>query len=480
MQTGVQRFSFAPPKTSKAKALHSKHEITMNQTPPSNRWKFIVLGFIAFICLGGLSLTVIVAGVFLGTNINRITKKPVATPAPRPTPQPYNQIAYIGNDNNVWLIAPDGTKKRQLTTDSQIYRLLTWSPDNQQLAFTGSEVGDSTKTVLFTSPVDHSDPQVIFRDESAIYLYWSPNSQALTFLTQGSTDLALRQVDLFPPQTARLLGQGSPYYWAWSPQNDRLLMHLNSGTKKAELAMLANEKGQEAVEFKVDVGKFQAPLWAADGQHVFYVVTDGKRRGILYQAKINANNELAEQTMMVRLKGPTYMVQSPDGQRLFYLQLQRRNEPPFGTAYMLDIKNNASQQLTDMPIASAYWSPDGKKLALLTLGRGLDKGNTAKVAGLAAPLPQEVFHRWWVYYVETGRLEVLKTFNPTAEFKETIPYFDQYALSQTYWSPDSRYFLIAEQDAKTPTQGKIWLADTTFEEDVRELAEGKIAVWSWR
>jgi hypothetical protein len=77
---------------------------------------------------------------------------------------------------------------------------------------------------------------------------------------------------------------------------------------------------------------------------------------------------------------------------------------------------------------------------LLALARR-DDGSTAKAGGLAAPLPQEVVFRWLVYRVDTEELETLISFTPTSDFLQTVPFFDQYHLSLTFWSPDSRYFV---------------------------------------
>ncbi|MFQ5577495.1 MAG: hypothetical protein ACE5G8_10975, partial [Anaerolineae bacterium] len=77
------------------------------------------------------------------------------------------------------------------------------------------------------------------------------------------------------------------------------------------------------------------------------------------------------------------------------------------------------------------------------------------------------------------RLELLMTINPTLDFIQTIPYFDQYHLSLTFWSPDSHYLVVTTQDPATE-QGTVLVVDTTGQEVPRPVGQGTLAVWSWQ
>jgi len=61
-----------------------------------------------------------------------------------------------------------------------------------------------------------------------------------------------------------------------------------------------------------------------------------------------------------------------------------------------------------------------------------------------------------------------------------VPYFDQYAQSLTFWSPDSRYLLLAG----TPLgcERGIYFIDTTLAsgDRVTHAGPGEFAVWSWQ
>lgn len=391
----------------------------------------------------------------------------------------HNHIAYIGNDQNVWLVQPDGQAQRHLTTDGRAYRFPTWAPDSRRLAFIGSDADDHP--ALYTSPVAESEnaPTILFDDDKAapFYLYWAPDSQSITFLTQESSGLAMRQASPGNPANQRVLEEGAPFYWVWSPAGDKLLMHVGGSrdvSEEAHISLLDNKQDAQRVELSLDPGGFQAPVWSRDGKSFFYIATEDDEPTAIYKT----NAETLAQTHVTNTGNFAYIVLSPDDKWLAYLQIERGDQPPFGTAYIVDTAGNKSHPVTDRLVGSMYWSPDGSKLALLTFAQS-DDGSSAKAAGLAAPLPQALALRWWIYEVASEKLEPLISFTPTTDFLQIVPYFDQYHLSLTFWSPDSRYFVITKEKT-TGRGGAVWVVDTTGVEEPVQVGEGTIAVWSWQ
>jgi Tol biopolymer transport system component len=434
-------------------------------------WGLPVLGLITLLCLGSIVSFVLISQVTgnidsVKRTLKVLTEKPV-----------YNQITFVGNDGNLWLVSPDGTGLHRITNDSKGYTFPTWAPDGRHLAFIGPDAQDNP--ALYVTPADEAAPTILFNksNSSPFYLYWSPDSRTITFLTQEVSGLAMRQADVNIPDDQRLLGMGAPFYWVWSPDGDKLLMHVGGArafSDEAHLSILENQKDTTPIQLDLAPGRFQAPVWSSDGSYFYYVATTEEGDEAIYRT----NAKTLAQEVLTKLTGFSNMALSPDGQHLSYIQIERNDRPPFGTAYIVDTTGNNHRRLTDRLVGSMYWSPDGSKLALLTISLD-NEGPTAKADGLAAPLPQKAFLRWWIYYLETDELEPLISFSPTIDFLQTIPYFDQYHLSLTFWSPDSQYLVITKAETDND-EGTIWVVDTTGQEDSLQVGEGKLAVWSWR
>lgn len=450
-------------------------ETTLNPKPGFSFGKLAVglslLGLITLACLGTIAYFTL-GQLKEGSQQEFLTASLFAVKSPI-----KNKIAFVGNDRNLWLVSPEGSDLRQVTDDGRGYRFPTWSKDGQFLAFIGP--GEKNNAALYVTPAGNSTPSIVFNDPQSapFYLYWSPDGHSITFLTQEESSMSMRLANT-EAGTSRILAQGAPFYWAWSPAGDRVFMHVGGSraiSEQAHLSILENREDANRIELGLAPGRFQAPDWSSDGTNIFYIATGVDGQEGIY--KMNA--ETLEQALITGLTGYAFIVLSPTDEQVAYLQIEEDDQAPFGTAYLVDA-NGASggKRLTDHPVGSMYWSPDGTKLALLTIGRRND-GSTARAGGLAAPLPQEIVFRWLIYHLETEELELLTSFFPTRDFLQTVPYFDQYHLSLTFWSPDSRYLVITKREEDS-TDGTIWVLDTDGVEEPRQIGEGSLAVWSWQ
>lgn len=430
------------------------------------------LVLLAFICIGAGLLYFLFDG--MPENVTAITET-ITQFAEQPV---LNQIAFAGNDGNLWLVAPSGENLRGITADGKGYNFPTWSPDGRRLAFIGpNEKGEA---VLYVSPAAKSSPAILFDQPASapFYLYWSPDSRSLTFLTQETEELFMRQINPDTPGSDHVLGAGAPFYWVWAPSSTKLLMHVGgarSSSSEAHLSLLDNRAGAERVQLNLAPGLFQAPFWSADGQYFYYIAADDKQQEAIYRTDAATLKE----TLITGLQNFAYLALAPDNKHLAYVQIEGDTHPPFGIAYMVDTDGVGARRLLDNPVGSLYWSPDSSKLALLALARR-DDSSTAKAGGLAAPLPQEVVFRWLVYDVAADTFETLLSFTPTGDFLQTVPFFDQYHQSLTFWSPDSRYFVATRQESEQNGAGSVWVLDTTGVEEPLRVGDGTLAVWSWR
>jgi TolB protein len=434
-------------------------------------WGLALVAGLALTCLCGVFLwTVFRSGrddVSLVSQLTSLLEQPTR-----------DQVAFIGNDGNVWLTSSDGSVVHQLTYDARGYSFPTWSPNGQFLAFLGPN--EANNRTLYVSTLADDKPAELFTSiESApFYLYWAPNSQSISYLTQERGGLAMRLSRPDQPGTNRIIAKGAPFYWVWSPKGDKIFLHVGgsrSVSEEAHLSIVDNELDSSLIQLDLAPGLFQAPIWSMDGRHIFYVAEDGAGRQRLYKTEADT----LSQTAVVDLRGPTFVVASPTDQYLAYLEVRRSAGPPLGTAYVVDVDGQEPRQVLEDLVMTMYWSPDGSKLALLTpTFTEDDSAALGKFTGLAAPLPQTIAFRWWIYDVETERLDPLTTFDATPEFLQTVPFFDQYHLSLTFWSPDSRFFVLTQANG-ADTGGTVWVIDTTGQEPDRQIGEGTMAVWSW-
>jgi TolB protein len=130
-------------------------------------------------------------------------------------------------------------------------------------------------------------------------------------------------------------------------------------------------------------------------------------------------------------------------------------------------------------VIAFFWSPDGRYLAWIAPD---DAGDDEQAATphRARPAPrqhEDVWLRWWLWDGEDNT--ALARFVPSDTYLlDYLRFFDQYALSMTPWSPDSRAFVYAGSDA-VGAEG-IWVQPAAANNLPRRVADGVYAAWSPR
>jgi Tol biopolymer transport system component len=260
-------------------------------------------------------------------------------------------------------------------------------------------------------------------------------------------------------------------------------MHIG-GTRRfsqeARLSILSHQPESTPALLEESPANFQSPAWSPDGERLLYAAEDEDGNQALYLRE----RESGAATKLINVSGFVGVDWSPDGRWIAYHQIENAEMSPLGHVFILAVPKGSqaevkARQVSTELAVSFFWSPDSQHLAILS--PSVDENDSARRgAGLAAPIQQaqELFLRWWVMDMPDGELRPLVAFRPTRAFLPIIAFFDQYAHSMRFWSPDSRYLVYSHQESGD--QSGVWIADIRGEEAPRRLADGNLAVWSWR
>jgi Tol biopolymer transport system component len=396
-----------------------------------------------------------------------------------------DRIAYIDNDQNIQITDPRGEQRLALTSDAsraagRLYTYPTWSPNSQQIAFVGLVASRTRREAsLYTAPIAGGTRTTVF--ESALqfpfYVYWAPDNQRIGFLTQGDDGLALMLGQADGKTPARRLETGSPFYWAWSPDSQSMLLHTGGSRRESREARLALLRWQDS---KVQTltrapGEFEAPHYSPDGKAILYAGTTATRDDALYLADAQDTNARAIATY----RGQIAFAWSPDGKKIAWLPTSE-NSPLVneGPIFLSDANGENQRKLVDEDVLAFFWSPDSNQIAYITVL--LPGENQGRTPGLARPSAQSISFRlrWRLVDVNNGNARTLVTFVPTEAFVGVLPYFDQYARSLTFWSPDSQRLVYTQSEGEEI--GSVWVAEVIGNASPRRIGDGTLAVWSWR
>lgn len=397
-------------------------------------------------------------------------------------PEPVNRLVFVDPSGQVGTVAPDGSDSRQLTDDPErLYLFPAWSPDSSAIAAIGSDsdgggvfglqdvgVGEGSMTVAL-----HQDEDVL-----PFYLYWSPDSRQISFLANNPAGIGLHLVDSNGESDSELLTTGQPFYWQWTNDTNQLFVHTGASGDEATLGFIdtVNAEGDGNLSRP---GHFQAPGLSADEQYLAYAEldSDGTRYVVI------ENRETGERHQTEHA-GYAALNWSPTRPQLAF------TSPPmsapfdgvsFGTLHLMDAETGNVRILSDEVVIAFFWSPDGENIAFLTLNEGDEDITASRPVHSSKHTQQDQEDNFtlnlWIVNIESGLANRLLAFEPTNLFvTQFLPFFDQYNLSHSIWSPksDALVLPIASEDGPQVTVVPLNGETPTV------VADGFIAFWSHR
>lgn len=398
-------------------------------------------------------------------------------------------IAYVGADGNIFVSDQGGGNLKQLTDDAKlpqsqsdpyrIYQYPTWSQDGNQLAFTATSSENSTpKSQLLVANIDNDNVSEVYSSESEhpFYLYWSPDNANVSLLTTSVSgqSLILQNIPVDGSEPT-VIDTGSPYYWSWAPDGNTMIVHTGSDTSTspqhlAFLSMQSETTDGEIIEAGLDTNPapFQSPAWSPDGRHILLTrVNDNDEKEVILLDGAG-NFEKTIGTFEVN----TAFAWSPDSTRVAYISgKQAMNAGALGELHVVDI-GTLEETVKEENVYAFFWSPNGEKLAYfipLLTNQAADGTQTET---------QQLALRLNMLDVATGESKELFTYQPTEQFANVLPYFDQYHHSVTIWSPDNNNLVLSFLSSNGSPGIAIVAASGQLEP--RLLAQGFLAFWSWK
>ena len=448
----------------------------------------VALAAAASVVLIGL----VTAGLFGARDDGLPTASPSdarASRSPTPPSSP-GRIAVVDDGGALSTMDADGGSRVSYPMPGVVFGFPAWSPDGSRIAVTG-QGADDTAIYVFTVATDDG-PTVIYRsaDRPPFYLYWTPDGRAVTFLATESASISLRiapadgSAQLDGSGTGSILRRGAPLYFDWLDAG-RLLLHVGLGS-----GAFVGEVGPDGAPIAQPLpgtGIFRSASVSPDGGYIAYVRSETEVTGRLVVASRDGSV-----THELPVAGPAAFVFDPTGDRLATISADKPVDPsvglPIGPLRIIDAASGATQMLLNAPIVAFFWSPDGRTIATIQpsspgddnvaagpgfILAGAVEPRSRAAAGAQAP---GIAVRLRFVDASSGKVRADRRVRLADHFvNQLLPYFDQYALSHSLWSPDSESLLIPLVGATGHNQLVAVPADGS---DPRPVADGDKGFWS--
>ena len=412
-------------------------------------------------------------------------------PGDAPTsPSSPGRIVVVDDAGALSTVDANGGSRVSYPVPGVVFGFPAWSPDGSRIAVTGQAAND---TAIYVFAVARRyQPTIIFRSPGRppFYLYWTPDGRSVTFLATESASIALRiapadsSAPLDGSGPGSILRTGAPLYFDWVNPG-RLLLHVGLGSDA-----FVGEVGPDGAAIEPPLpgtGLFRSASVSPDGRYVAYVRSETGLTGRLVVASRDGSV-----THELPVIGPSAFVFDPTGDRLATNAADKPVDStvglPIGPLRIMDPATGATRMLLDAPIVAFFWSPDGRTIATLQpaapgddnvaagpgfILAGAIEPRSRAAAGAQAP---GTAARLTFVDVSSGQARAERIIRLADTFvNQLLPYFDQYALSHSLWSPDSASLLLPLVSATGRNQLVVVPADGS---DPRAIADGDRGFWS--
>lgn len=363
-----------------------------------------------------------------------------------------------------------------------VFQFPAWSPDGTRIAAVGTGPGGGgVYVVRARAPSDPAAAPIrIYEsvDRAPFYLYWTPDGRQVSFLTTEPEGLALRIAPADGSGSAYVARDGAPMYWSFIGP-DVMLVHSGTTGPDAFLGEIGLDGSPFAGTDRA-AGIFRAPAASADGRHRAYLASGSDSVGEVVRESRDGTG-----TTRIRVFGSGAVAFSPTDGTLAFVAPDRPTSTapplPVGPLRLLDPGAAEPRTLLGGSVVGFFWSPNGREIATLSIVGSDDNVTEARhgditLARATTEAAAGLSLRLTFVTVANGAIRSERAIRLSDLFiSQVLPFFDQYALSHRFWSPDGASIVLPLVGARDVTELVVIPADGA---EPRTVAVAEMGFWS--
>jgi Tol biopolymer transport system component len=273
-----------------------------------------------------------------------------------PTGPAGNGLIAYDAGGDIWIVGPDGSDRRQLTTGPADDVSPTWSRDGTRLAYWSVDPSGSPADLVVIR-ADGSDAVTVFSDEQgrtpAAGIDWSPDGTRIAFAL--CPDEMCGEILLADSDGSGIASVGGSafetYRLAWSPDSTALAFGgRHAGGPKGVYLMAPDGSSVHRVSQQDGLEGFDGVSWSADGRRLVTHAGNDASGSHIWVIPADGSGDVS----LTETEGGFLPVWSPDGARIAFRD--------GSTVFLVPTEGGDVRRMGTGE--SMMWSPDATSLAL--------------------------------------------------------------------------------------------------------------------
>lgn len=292
---------------------------------------------------------------------------------------------------NLWQISFDGENHYPITSGTNNYGNVTWSPKGDKFAFTSNQDGSNQLYVYWVE--SKTTAALTNFTESPSNISWSPDGSQLLFSKFVPETSKAIQPNISSPPAGAEWEKGADVI-------DKAVYRRDGGGYVQDgyrHLFVISAEGGTARQLTSGSHQFSSPSWAPDGNHIIYTVNKSD------DAELDPNNEqifqqnisTGETKQLTNQRGPFNAPKiSPDGKYIAYTGYKDEFVGyQLTQLYLMNRDGKGVQVLSKdftQDISSIVWSKDSKSIYFLFDENGNSKAGKIDLKGNVTPIAEDL------------------------------------------------------------------------------------------
>jgi TolB protein len=277
----------------------------------------------------------------------------------------FTQIEGNGASWSTFSILPDGQSLRQLTTLHRPEYAAAYSPDGSKLAFYSTRATPNPLQIYIMDAEGGHQTRLTDNTTAVGSLTWSPDNERIAFASNHGPQADISVADVEHDNVVNLTNSpddldASP---SWSPDGTRIAFSSSRAGNDEIFVMEAD--GSNPINLTNDPASDVKPSWSPDGSQIAFI----HHGNILSEIYLMNSDGTDVHLLSPGLPEPDQIAWAPDGERLLYVA-RITGSPSLDQVFTIqrdgtDNRNvSHNTEIGPSPV-SPVWSPDGSQVAFV-------------------------------------------------------------------------------------------------------------------